>query len=126
MNRQSTIVSFRGPDGEPKVPSVEEDGSIPVKITNGITKLIEAEATAGLTLLSALSWFGGTLSSPASVFVEAGNGNSAIVTIGAVGGSGGIPLAAGESVEIANLDPALTEIRIGVGDTASLVAQVPT
>ncbi len=119
------ILGKRKNGGHAPLPLTESGLALVTETNVVVTKIIEAEATAGSTLLSALAWFGGTLSSPASVFVEAGNGNTGSIKIGAISGSGGISLGAGESAEITLLDPALTEIRVGVGDTASLVAQVP-
>jgi len=94
-----------------------------------VTKTKPLEATApgpGNTKLSDLTWAGGTLANPKSIHVEAPSTNSAVVSLGVIGGSGGATIEPGGAADIDSpIDPTLWEIRVGTGDEASLLAMEP-
>ncbi len=122
-----TIAQGRGPNGKPKAFEVNGDGLLLTAsyVVASKTKPLEATAAPGATALSALTWAGGTLANPTSIYCEAPSGNAAAVKLGAIGGSGGVSVEPGLSVTIDFPDPTLWEIRVGAGDSAKLTATEP-
>lgn len=112
--------------GHAPIPLTEDGKAVKLAAATATkTKPLEATASSGNATLSALTWVGGTLENPTSVYVEAPSGNAAAVKLGAVGGSGGVSVEPGLSVTIDFPDPTLWEIRVGAGDSAKLTATEP-
>lgn len=118
------LVGKKKNGGHAPVP-LNEDGTAVETTGTSRVKPLEATASPGTTALSALTWVGGTLANPTSIYCEALSGNAAAVKLGAIGGSGGVSVEPGLAVTIEFPDPMLWEIRVGAGDSAKLTATEP-